>query len=157
MNRVRIVAIVVIAAVLTLVVALPLGSFIATQICRSRVEATHSAAASLVAAINRLYVPTEEQNGWRIVADDEYNTFVQTLKDAGASLDMSPSCRIQTCTFCDSWGNPFGIAVEVNASGHVDSIVWSKGCDGVWGTDDDVVVPTSMKDKAYELSRAWKK
>jgi hypothetical protein len=157
MSRVRIVASSVIVLIAITIVAIPLGSSITNQSRLAQINATYSAAASLASAIDRFYVPTADQSGWRIVTDDEYNTFVRALKDAGAFLDMSPSCRIQSCTFCDWWGNPFGIAIKVEANGHVDSIVWSKGYDGIWGTDDDVVVPTSMKDKAHELSRAWKK
>ena len=80
---------------------------------------------------------TSEAEGWQFVTDEEYN---QIIIELAKSYDLdfwtvwNPSQ-----TLVDPWGNRFEIAYQKSGDRFYNGIVISKGPDGIYDTDDDIV------------------
>lgn len=79
---------------------------------------------------------------WRFVNDDQYDKIVIELAkwhnlDAPKNWDSSGP-------FLDIWGNRFEIGYRKLPSNGYDFIIVSKGPDGIYGTNDDVVSPSGI-------------
>lgn len=118
-----------------------IGILVAREVRKASILATHSAAASLRAALEDSAGAVTLANDWHVFSRAEYDRVARALADAGVSLDACPTCYTQTGVIGDAWGNRFQIAGRKRNDGHRDVIVWSNGPDGVSGTEDDMVVP----------------
>ena len=113
----------------------------------SRRAATASYVASVGAFIERELhsdlireITTAMGNKWRFLNRQEYDMLARTMSKS-RSLDRGKRSHEPERILLDHWGNHILIAGRTSDKGTVEFLVWSKGPDGDFGTEDDIASP----------------
>lgn len=78
---------------------------------------------------------------WRLLNESEYAKLISTLRERGRSIDLGGMHPDPNNVLLDHWGRRIVIAGRKAENGKPEFILWSKGPDGVLGSENDLSCP----------------
>lgn len=94
--------------------------------------------------LEEVFSAADEQ--WRSITVTEYDKTIRELDDKSYNLDAGPSRPL-----LDLWGNRLVIVYRKLPNSFYDSLVVSRGPDGIYGTRDDVVSSYDASPPSFDI------
>jgi hypothetical protein len=120
---------------------------------KCRIEAKRAHTYGTVSAVNAALLTELDENNtkvgtlfassdgqWQFLTAKQYDSLISEL---AKTHNLDPSPKVSE-TLTDLWGNRLLICYRKLPSGSYDTIVVSKGPDGIYGTTDDVANPSGF-------------